>query len=342
MKGAAIMKTDTAVAPTDMPTEAKTDMSPSRSLEFFPVTLFAVVMGIGGLAIVYDKAYHLLDFSRLPYLLLLFLAAGLFLFNTVVYAMKAARFPQRVKEEFFHPVKMNFFPAISISLLLLSIAFYSYWPVVSIPLWFLGTLLHTALTFYIFSYWIRHNFEIHHSNPAWFIPIVGNVLVPIIGVDIAGSEAMVFFFTIGILFWLVLFAVILYRIIFHHQLAQKFLPTLFILIAPPAVGFISYLRLSMNYDLLALVLLDTGYFITLLLLLMGKNFLRLRFFVSWWAFTFPMAAMTIATLVAYQVSRHAFYLVTGYLLIAITTVIIAAVAYQTLVHAKKGEICIQE
>ena len=44
-----------------------------RSLEFFPVQLFAVIMGLSGLTIAFAKAYHFLNFPYWPYLLLLFL-----------------------------------------------------------------------------------------------------------------------------------------------------------------------------------------------------------------------------------------------------------------------------
>ena len=311
-------------------------------IQFFPITLFAVVMGLAGLAIAYEKAHHLLGLPKLPFLLLLGISSLLFLNNVIVYAIKAVQFPDEVKAEFFHPIRMNFFPAVSISLLLLGIAYYSSYPMVAISLWFIGTALHTLLTLYIFSYWIRNNFEIIHSNPAWFIPIVGNVIIPIVGVDILGSEAMVFYFSVGIFFWLVLFTVVLYRIIFHHQLPEKFLPTLFILIAPPAVGFVSYLRITMNYDFFAIFLLDIGYFFTLLLFFMGRSFVRIRYFVSWWAFTFPLDAITIASTVAYQVTGYGFYRYASYGLLAVTTIVIATVAYQTLVHVQKREICIQE
>jgi tellurite resistance protein len=39
--------------------------------------------------------------------------------------------------------------------------------------------------------------------------------------------------------WLVLFTIIMNRIIFHNPLPQKLLPTLIILIAPPAVAMLS-------------------------------------------------------------------------------------------------------
>jgi tellurite resistance protein len=317
-------------------------MLSSERIRFFPITLFAVVMGLAGLAIAYEKAHHLLGLPYFPFVTLLGISAILFVNHIIVYGIKAVRFPEEVKAEFFHPIRMNFFPAVSISILLLSVGAYSFAPIVAVTLWFIGTALHTLLTLYIFSYWIRNNFEITHSNPAWFIPIVGNVIIPIIGVDILGSEPMVFYFAVGIFFWLVLFTVVLYRIIFHHQLAVKFLPTLFILIAPPAVGFVSYLRITANYDLFALFLLDIGFFFTLLLFFMGRSFLRIKYFVSWWAFTFPLDAITIASTVAYQVTGYTFYRYTSYALLAIATTVIAVVAYQTLRHGRQREICIQE
>ena len=42
---------------------------------------------------------------------------------------------------------------------------------------------------------------------------------------------------------IILFSIILNRIIFHNPFAAKFMPTMFILIAPPAIGFISYIKL---------------------------------------------------------------------------------------------------
>jgi tellurite resistance protein len=39
--------------------------------------------------------------------------------------------------------------------------------------------------------------------------------------------------------WAVMFTIIMNRIVFHKTLPQKLMPTLFILIAPPAVALIS-------------------------------------------------------------------------------------------------------
>jgi nitric oxide reductase large subunit len=62
-------------------------------------------------------------------------------------------------------------------------------------------------------------------------------------------------------FWLVLFIIIFYRITFHQRLAEKLIPTLFIMIAPPALGFISYIRLTGTYDMVARLLLNVALFL---------------------------------------------------------------------------------
>ena len=148
--------------------------------------------------------------------------------------------------DFKHRIRINFFSAISISLLLISVAMMAYWPFLSLILWWVGVILHTVLMLYTISYWIQHNFEIQTMNPAWFIPVVGNIIIPVAGVEYMPKAFSFFYFAIGFFFWIILFAIFLYRAIFHNQLPQKFLPTLFILIAPPAVGFISYLRIEIG------------------------------------------------------------------------------------------------
>jgi tellurite resistance protein len=135
-----------------------------------------------------------------------------------------------------------------------------------------------------------------HSNPAWFIPIVGNLIVPIGGVGFVDNALLLFYFSIGIFFWIIMLAIILNRIIFHHQFAQKFMPTLFILIAPPSIGLLSYFKLTQSLDMFANILFNLGLFFTLLLLFMYQSFLHIKFFISWWAFTFPLATIALASM----------------------------------------------
>jgi tellurite resistance protein len=318
-------------------------MNQTSRLAYFPISFFAVVMGLSGLTIAWENAQ--LTFA-LPFRLdsaLIIFTVLVFCGLLILYISKLFRHPQEVIKELNHPVKLNFFPAVSISLILLSIAMLKTLPGLSHVLWVIGTTLHLSFTLYVMNIWIHHDkFEIHHINPAWFIPVVGNVLVPIAGTAHGYTEVSWFFFSIGILFWLVLFTIIFYRVLFHHPLPDRLMPTFFILIAPPAVGFISYVKLAGGLDNFAHVLYYSGLFLTLLLLIQAPRFSRLQFFLSWWAYSFPLAAITIATLLMYRIHKQVGFAVIGWLLLSILTLVVTFLLYRTLKAVGGNKICVPE
>jgi len=313
-----------------------------EKLQYFPITAFAIIMGLSGLTIVFSKFYHLQWLPKMFFDVFLFFTTGLFLLFVIMYGRKAINYFDEVKKDFEHRIRINFFSAISISFLLLSIAYMAYWPILSIVFWWVGMLLHTVLMLYTISFWIQHNFEIQFMNPAWFIPVVGNILVPIAGVDYMPKAFSFFYFSVGFFFWIILFVIFLNRAIFHHQLPQKFIPTLFILIAPPAIGFIAYIRIAQSWDAFAIFMLYMGYFFVVLLAFLYKSFYKIQFFISWWAFTFPLMAITIASVVAYQISAQSAYKYFAFVMFTIAILFISYVTYKTIGKVKAGEICVNE
>ncbi|WP_457640258.1 SLAC1 anion channel family protein [Persephonella sp.] len=319
------------------------EMEKGRTLEGFPVQLFAVIMGLSGLTIAYAKAYHFLGVPALFYYFLLGVDTLLFFLIFTLYVLKWLKYPEAVKKEFKHPVKSSFGAAISISFLLVSIAYYDFAPTVAVTYWYIGAPLHLYFTYRTIKYWIDHSFEIMHISPAWFIPVVGNVLVPVVGVDVVPEELSIFYFALGVFFWVVLFTIIVYRMIFHNPMAKRLVPTFFILIAPPAVGFISYFRLTFgSIDFAGLFLYFVALFTFFLMVIMADKFLKLEFFISWWAYTFPMAALTIATMLLYMAYRNQITYWSSLLFLMLTTVIVGVVSYKTAVAVKEHKICVIE
>lgn len=313
-----------------------------QKIQFFPITSFSVVMGLTGLSIAFGKFYHMQWLPKVFYDVSIFAALAIFVLLVIMYGLKFAFYPDEVITDFKHRIRVNFFSAISISLLLLSIAFYTYYPLLSITFWWMGTVLHTIFLFKTISFWVQHNFEIHHFNPAWFIPVVGNILIPIVGVEYAPQIISYFYFSVGFFFWIILFTIFLYRAVFHAQLPEKFIPTFFILLAPPAVGFISYMRLAQSWDGFSIFMLLITYFFIMLLAVMFRSFYKIKFFMSWWAFTFPLAATTIATIVAFQITNEVIFKYIAFLMLGVSMVAIAVVAWFTAINIKKGEVCIKE
>ena len=312
-------------------------------LALFPVSFFSSVMGMAGFSIAIAKAESIYALEPKVSLVLSVITMLLFLLLLVIYSLKFIKEKEAVIKELHHPIKISFFPTISISLLLLSICMLHTNTELANVLWLIGSSLHLGFTLYVMNAWINHDyFNINHMNPAWFIPIVGNILVPIAGVPLGYADISWFFFSIGIVFWPVLLTIIYYRVIFHPALPDKLVPTFFILIAPPAVGFLSYMQLNGELDNFARVLYFSSLFFTLLVFTQFRRFSKLQFFLSWWAYSFPLAAVSIASLRMYEITQNMMYSVIAIILLTVLTSFISMLIIRTFKAIFDKQICVEE
>lgn len=315
----------------------------SERLKNFPISFFAVVMGLTGATIAWRRAETIWGLNTVVSSTLLAISSVIFAVILVVYAIKIIRYPDEIRKEFQNITKLSFFPAISISLLLLSIAFMDLLPGFSQTLWVIGTMVHFIFSVAIISIWIRHPLlEINHISPAWFIPVVGNILVPIAGVVYAPVEIFWFFFSIGLVFWIALFTILFYRLLFHNPLPERLLPTLFILIAPPAVGFVSYVKLTGTFDPMARILYYFGLFVFILMIPQLRMLSRIKYYLSWWAYTFPLAALSIATMLMYHQGGLVFFKYLALVLLILVSAVIVLLTLMTLAAVKNKTICVED
>ena len=246
-------------------------------LKYFTISFFSIILGLSGLSIATHRAETLFNLPHIHNWLGLFTAVIYALF-LVIYLVKWIKYPEEVSAELNHPVKRSFFATISVSLIMLSIIFLESSPQISKYLLFIGMLAHLFFTLYILSVWIMHEkIDVKHKNPAWFIPVVGNILVPIPAMAHFHVDVSWFFFSIGFILWIVLFTIFIYRSIFHQPLPEKLLPTFFILIAPPSIAFIAYFKITGELDGFAKVIYFFALFTTLLLFFNARSFARIKF-----------------------------------------------------------------
>jgi tellurite resistance protein len=240
-------------------------------------------------------------------------------------------------------VRISFFPSASIGLILLGTAALPVDATLARWLWTSGAVAHLGLTRAVMTSWLDHgHYEVPHSNPAWFIPVVGNILVPIAGMRFAPIDVSWFFFAIGLVFWLVLLTIIVNRLIFHAPLPGKLVPTLFILLAPPSAGFLSWVTMTGGIDAFAHILYGVAVFMALLLVVQIPRFSRQTFALSWWAYSFPLAAFTIATLVMAEKTGTPAYAWAGLGLAGLLTLLMTGLVGRTVVAIARGEICTPE
>lgn len=115
--------------------------------------MFAIVMGMSGLTIMYQKATLWLSFpSLIATKVLMAITTLLFVVIALVYLVKYSKYAQAVQKEFAHPIRVNFFAAVSISMLMLAIIYKEHYPFVVLFLfWYPGTVLHFYLTMHTIS-----------------------------------------------------------------------------------------------------------------------------------------------------------------------------------------------
>ncbi|MFO1414243.1 MAG: SLAC1 anion channel family protein [Burkholderiales bacterium] len=307
-------------------------------LHRIPAAAFASVMGLAGLALAWHRAAAVFAAPPAIATAIGVLAGAVYLLLLAAYAARALRTPQDLRAEWHHPVKSAFAPTLSIGLLLLGTLVSLHAPAPGALLWGAGALAHLAMTLRLLAWWINHpELEAKSVTPAWFIAPVGNIVVPLAGVRLGYTDVSWFFFATGIVLWLPLLAIVLWRLYFAGPLPERLRPTLVILLAPPAVGFLAWTSLIGGVDAFGRVLYGFALFVLLLVFTQARALLRLPFFLSWWAWSFPMAAITIATMAFAQTPAHEAWLPVAGLMLASTTAMIAFLFLRTLAALARRE-----
>lgn len=306
----------------------------------FPISMFSIVMGLSGFSIAWQKFLG----ASLPFVTTFtsVFASIVMILISCIYGLKLIRYPKAVLTETKHPIKINFFAAFSISLLLLSVVWHQFEPL-SYFLWGIGAMIQLSFTLLVMHSWIHHDhYRLEHANPSWFIPVVGNIIAPISGAKLGLTEISWFFFSVGIVFWMVFLTIIINRLIFHETLPARFKPMLFILLAPPSVGFISYSSLVPELTDFSRMLASIALFTAILLLLHINQFRKSEFYLSSWAFSFPVAAFNVALFRYAELTESSTCRYMGGILLGGLTLLILWLVLNTLKAIKAGKICTPE
>ena len=324
-----------------IPTDAQAK-APSR-IAYYPVTFFAIGMGMLGLTLAVRAAERAFALPNLASPAVLVVSVVMLAAVALGYGVKALAHPAEVRAEWHHPVRIAFFPAISISLLLLAAALFDPMPALAHAVWIAGTALQGVLALSVISAWIGHrSFQAGQLTPAWFIPAVGNVIVPLAGARLGYLEISWLFFSGGLIFWVVLLTLVMNRLMFHDPLPGKMVPTLMILVAPPAVAFTAWLRLSGEVGPFGHFLLSVAYVFALIVATQAAKFRNMPFALSWWALSFPLAALTIASFGYAEVAGSSAHRMIGAGLLALLVAVVVGLILRTGLAIRDGSICVPE
>ena len=312
------------------------------ALDYLPVGLFGSVMGLAGLSVAWRLAH--VHFGTPPWIATAIGIVALVVFAALAlgYGFKAATAPGAVAKEFGHPIAGNLFGTILISLLLLPTVVAPFALRLAQGLWVVGAIGMFAFAWLMVTRWMSARQQIAHATPAWIIPVVGLLDVPLALPSLGLPPLhglMVASLAIGLFFAVPLFTLIFSRLVFEPPMPDALQPSLLILVAPFAVGTSTYTVTTGTFDLVAQALSMLTLFVLAVLLGRMRHLLACcPFRVSWWAVSFPLAASAIAGL------RYAMALQSwpanfaAICLLALASLTISALLMRTVFGLVRGEL----
>jgi C4-dicarboxylate transporter/malic acid transport protein len=330
--------------------------------ENFNPSWFAAVMGTAVIPLA--LGFGDFPYLEYPVVFFVGLSAAMFLAALIPWTLKFFLYPEKVQADFNHPLAANFFPTMPISLVLFSLVLLRYPDLffardvsrpLSLWLWGLGAAGIYLMGFVILSRIFRNKqIQLAHSNFGWFIPPVSKIIITLAGLELAwlfpgGAEVIfcVSMASLGVGFFLFLFvgAAVYHRYVYHELPISRLAPTFFIGLVPTAIlaaifskaahffQETSFLGIAPEiFTPLAkfVILLNWGFsawwfIMALLVIVFYLRKLELPYALSWWAFTFPSGALTVASGVAWKTTNFPFlfyfYALALFFLLAVWTVV---------------------
>lgn len=247
-----------------------------------PLPIVGLMLGLaalGNLVLSYGSTYRNI-FGLISGLLLILLL------------IKIVKYPKDIGNDLKNPVVASVFPTLSMGIMLLS----TYIPNKSIGfiIWIIGLVFHIGLIIW-FTVTYLLKFNIKQVFPSWFIVYVGIAVAGITGpnFNMASVGKMAFWF--GFISYLILLPIVLYRLFKVKDIPEPALPTIAILAAPGSLCLAGYMNSFVEKNMaivwLLLILSQLLYFLVLSKL---PSLLRLKFYPSYSAFTFPLVISGVA------------------------------------------------
>jgi tellurite resistance protein len=302
-------------------------------------------MGLAGLALAWHRAEPILGpMAGGAALVIGALASVVFLVLAGATLLRWQRHRDSWHEDLRHPVRRAFVATLPIGLLLLvtvATALGLRHPGLAL-LWGAASIAQLVVTLWVVASWWRGaqagGLQWAGVTPALFIPIVGNVLVPLAGVPLGYVEASAAQFGVGLLFWPVVLVLLVARLVVQGPWPERMLPTTFIVVAPPAVVALGVLQFGgpptlvwMLWGMALISLLWAG--------TLARRIVALPFGLPHWGMSFPLAAFAALTL---RLAEGGVMRSLGLAALALASVVIAALALATLRGLRDGSLLAPE
>ena len=212
----------------------------------------------------------------------------------ILMVVKIIKYPKGVAETLDNPVVASVFPTLSMTIMLLSTYLKPYSGQLAYIMWLIGISIHFILILWFTKKFLL-SFKIKQVFPSWFIVYVGIVVVSVTAPAFSMQNIGQVSFWFGFVTYLMLLPTVIYRVLKVKEMPEPTLPTLAIFAAPASLLLAGYIN-SFKAKNMTIVWFLMALSIIMYIAVIIKMFklLRLKFYPSYSAFTFPLIISGIA------------------------------------------------
>lgn len=213
----------------------------------------------------------------------------------LLYIIKVILFPASFKEDMGNPIMASVFGTFSMALMLLAGYLKPLLGSAAMVLWYIAIAIHVALIVYFTIQFIL-KLQLPKVFASYFIVYVG-IAVAAVSAPAFGQEAVgAVTFWFGLATFIALLALVTYRYVKVKEVPKPALPLICIYAAPASLCVAGYVQsvTPKSFGLL-IALYAVACILYVFALVKAVGFLKLPFFPSYAAFTFPFVISAIAS-----------------------------------------------
>jgi tellurite resistance protein len=291
-----------------------------------PLNTLAIPLGLAGLAQVWSVATSALGAPFELGQAFWLIAAIAWAWTIAVHVHRGTRTDQPLSHQLTHFAHGPLAALLPIAAMLLGASLHRAIPLAGTVLTLISIAAAAAFAAWILSFWMRAELPLESVHGGYFLPTSAAGFVGALAAAESGLDWLaVGSFAVGIFFWLVISVFFFLRLALRPTMPAPLVPTLAIMIAPPAVASAAWLTICAGRpnDVFEGLTAMTAFMVLIQVTLLPR-YRALPFSLGFWSFTFPAASVAaLAITWLHLLQPFAWQAITVGVLAAVTVLVVS-------------------
>lgn len=212
----------------------------------------------------------------------------------IIILLKIIIYPKQWAEDMNQPITASVFGTFSMAIMLLSAYAKPYIGNNAVIIWYVGLALHVILILY-FTFKFILKYDVKKVFASYFIVYVGIAVASVSAPAFNQTQIGTYAFWFAFVTFIILLVTVGYRYIKHREIPEPARPLFCIFTAPMSLCLAGYIQsVTPKSKIFVIGMAIVSFALFVLVLLQIFKFLKLKFYPSYAAFTFPFVISAIA------------------------------------------------